>query len=273
MGSGELQSIKKEPTFRVLDNQWRQLLEVCHYTEDLNPAWQTKILQEELKELSPPLQPIKSLEQDFERYQAATAYFFETLNFQILDDSDISLQNCFLPSVMKSRQGPASIIMLLLVCLLEECGINTQVSSCRDQYLLKVQLDEKTNILDLNNPQKFLKPHEIVELINQGFDFSNGALDSNCIVIEYLNLIKELSHNNKKLHLLSMTHSYLMKYQPFNLKHLSERAIVAYETGDYKRALEDIRSYFQYKQSHFTNQQLKKIYRKALRIEKGFGSL
>lgn len=120
-------------------------------------------------------------------------------------------------------------------------------------------------MVDFGNHCSFLKPFEIVDLINRGFDFSNGGMDTNMLIIEYLTLLKERARKENKLQILSMVHSYLMKYQPFNLKHLSERAIVAYETGDYKRAVEDIRNYFQYKQHDFTNEQLKKIYKIALK--------
>ena len=41
-----------------------------------------------------------------------------------------------------------------------------------------------------------------------------------------------------------LVHSYLMKYQPFNLRTSRERARIAYETGDYRTAIEDIRNYF-----------------------------
>ena len=78
-------------------------------------------------------------------------------------------------------------------------------------------------------------------------------------------MIKARARVENNSQVLTLTHGYLMRYQPFNLKHLRERALLAYETGDYRRAIDDIRSYFQYKQPGLNNSQLKRIYKLALR--------
>ena len=265
---------KKGPTgpekpISILREQRQLVLELCHFMENLNPLWQAKSLISKLTSLSHPVtRESLQLTSQEDQFALITQYFFSKLNFSCSTSSENNLQNCFLPHVLAARRGPPPLLMLLLCSLLEEAGIKSQVSSCRLKYLLKVQLDERSHIVDFQNSCAFLEPYEIVELINRGFDFSNGALNTDTLMVEYLNLLKKLARKENKLQILSLVHSYLMKYQPFNLKHISERAIVAYETGDYKTAVDDIRSYFQYKQPEFTNIDLKRIYKLALKHER-----
>ena len=269
MFTGEEGSVSPVKPITMLREQSQLVLELCHFTQDLNPIWETRTLLQNLKSLSAPA--IKRLGQNScqeDNFKILVQYFFDDLAFSIRSSDKNKLQNSFLPNVLVSREGPAPLLMLLFCSLLEEAGIKAQITSCRVKYLLKVQLDDKSHIVDFKKSCGFLQPYEIVELINRGFDFSCGALNSDILVVEYLNLLKKLSRKENKLQILSMVHSYLMRYQPFNLKHLSERAIVAYETGDYRTALDDIRSYFQYKQPEFTNLDLKRIYKVALKKER-----
>lgn len=266
MAFGEMEDNGCSKRLLVIKKQWQLLFELCHFTQDLNPSWQAKTIQRQLKKfMEPLLQEVEAIESEEQRFHKINQLFFETLNFKITSAKKIQLTNAFLPNVLIAQKGPAPILMLVYCALLEECNIRVQVTSSRLKYLLKVQINNNSHMIDFAKKGKLLKPTEIVDLINRGFDFSSGCLDANTLVIEYLNLIKKLSRKENKLQILSMTHSYLMKYQPFNLKHISERAIVAYETGDYRRAVEDIRNYFQYKQVNFTNQKLKKIYKIAVR--------
>ena len=267
MISGEVGDAGASKRFLILKEQWRLVHELCHFTEDLNPLWQTPVLQKQLKALSDPIvKRVAGMESEEEKFKGLVDFFFNNLAFRLAPANGSNLQNCFLPYVRTSKTGPASLLMLLFSSLLEECNLKVQVSSCHPKHLLKVQMGNRSHIADFEDNCRFLQPYEIVELINNGFDFSNGAKDANILVIEYLNLLKDLSRQENKLQILSMTHSYLMRYQPFNLKHLSERALVAYETGDYRSAIDDIRSYFQYKQPEFTNQQLKRIYKQAMKL-------
>jgi regulator of sirC expression with transglutaminase-like and TPR domain len=266
MGMGEIEGKAPSRRLIVINKQWQHLLELCHFTEELNPIWEAKLLQARFKKLSEPIiSRVKPLNDEEEKFKKICDYFYSELQFSICDKNKISLQSCFLPHVLTTKNGPPSVLMLFLCALLEECNIKAQVSSSRVKYLLKVQLNNKSHIIDFAQKGHFLKPYEIVDLINRGFDFSQGCFDSNMLIVEYLNLVKKYSRKENKLHILSLVHSYLMRYQPFNLKHISERAMVAFETGDYRTAIDDIRSYFQYKQSGLTNENLKRIYKMALK--------
>ncbi len=266
MHSGDLDSVKSpSKSFSILRNQTKLVMEVCHFTEDLNPLWDTRSTFEQLKALSGPIiQACGNFDLQQDKFTSLTQAFFESLSFQV-SKSNLGLQDCFLPQVLTHRKGPTPLIMLLFCSLAEEVGIRTQVSSCRLRFLLKVQLDDKTHVVDFSRACAPLEPFEIVDLINKGFDFSNGSLSPETLVVEYLNGLKALAREENKLQILSMVHSYLMRYQPFNLRHVSERARVAYETGDYRTAIDDIRSYFLYKQPEFNNLDLKRIYKMALR--------
>lgn len=250
----------------ILRQKTQQLVfEVCHFTQDLNPLWPTRTLIQRLKSKSRPiLNRIHNLPQQQIQFQELVNYFFVELGFQLRPQS-LSLQSCFLPQVLNSREGPVPLLMLLFCSLAEEADIKVQLSSSRKRHLLKVQLDGRSHIVDFDNKCRCLEPFEIVELINQGFDFSSGAINMDMLVIDYLIEIRKLARQEKRLQILSLVHSYLMRYQPFNLKHLSERAVVAYETGDYKTAIDDIRSYFLYKQPEFNNLDLKRIYKLCLK--------
>ncbi len=265
MVTGELDTARSTKPILMLKEQAQLILEICHFTQDLNPLWETRTTLKRLKSLSQPIvREVHDLESDEEKFEHLIQYFFKNLQFK-QKDKDIDLMGCFLPQVLSSKQGPTPLLMLLFCTLCEEAGIRAQVTSCRRRYLLKVQLDGRAHIVDFGRACQKLAPYEIVELINRGFDFSAGCMQSDCLVVEYLSLFKTLSRQEHKLQILSIVHSYLMRYQPFNLKHLSERALVAYETGDYKTAVDDIRSYFQYKQPEFTNLNLKRIYKLALK--------
>lgn len=262
---GDLGVQRPPKPISILREQTKLVIEVCQFTQDLNPLWQTRSSLERLKSLSfPILESVKTGKTQQIQFDCLVHSFFEDLGFQVRLQSE-SLQTCFLPQVLSSKEGPAPLLMLLFASLAEEAGIKTQVTSCRTRYLMKVHLDGRTHVVDFAQKCKALEPYELVELINMGFDFSNGTLCSDILVVEYLNELRNMARLEKRLQILSLVHSYLMRYQPFNLKHLSERAVVAYETGDYKTAIDDIRSYFLYKQPEFNNLDLKRIYKMALR--------
>lgn len=249
----------------ILREQGQLVLEICHFTQDLNPLWDTRELLEALRGLSKAgLSKLDLTLSDEDKFAFLSHYFFEELGFRINEKPE-SLQDNFLPQVLSSREGPSALLMLLFCSFCEEAGIRVQVTSCRKRYLLKVQLSGHCHIVDFGKNCEELQPYEIVDLINSGFDFSTGTLNSDMLVVDYLHKLKKLSRVENRLQILSVVHSYLMRYQPFNLKHLSERAVVAYETGDYKTAIDDIRSYFQYKQPEFNNLDLKRIYKSALK--------
>ena len=269
MAAGDTSQIQTSNPISILREHVQLVLELCHFTEDLNPLWSAKKTFAQLRLLSDPVkEKIETLNDQKEIYEEACRYFFEVLGFRCTDKEDLSFKDSLIPQILETRQGPASMVMLLFTSLLEEANIKVQIASCRKRHLLKVQINGRAHITDFDKNGELIDHEEILNLINRGFDFSSGPLQSDALVVEYLNTMKRLSKNEKRLHIQTMIHSYLMKYQPFNLKHLSERAMVAYETGDYKTAMEDIRSYFQYKQPELTNQKLKEIYKMALKQER-----
>lgn len=265
MLSGGRGEIRPSKPITILREQGQLVLELCHFTEDLNAHWPTGNILSHLQTLSRTItDELKTVSCQKKQFRKINQYFFEDLGFQCNDDNK-SLQASFIPQVLSSREGPTPLLMLLYCSLCEEVGIRVQVTSCRLKYLLKIQINSKTQVFDFRKKCRSLKPHELVDLINRGFDFSGGSLNTNILVVEYLHQVCKKARKENELEILSLVHSYLMKYQPFNLKHLSERAAVAYETGDYKTAIEDIRSYFLYKQPELNNMGLKKIYKKALK--------
>lgn len=268
MSSGEIEGFKPSKKFLIVHEHWQLLMELCHFTEKLNPLWSTSLMQQQLRGLSyDVINETAGLKSDQEKLQHLIRYFFDQMKFQIVPAESLQLTDCFLPEVLRRQRGPVTLLMLLMTTLLEECQIKVQISSAKRRYLLKVEIANCSMILDFTDRCRSLDASEIVDLINMDFDFSHGSVKKNNLIIDYLGLIQELARNEQKLHILSLTHSYLMRYQPFNLKHLTNRAVTAYETGDYRRAIEDIRSYFQYKQPEFTNAHLKKIYKLAIRKE------
>ncbi len=265
----ETKELEASPYFLLLQEQWQLLFELCHFTESLNPRWKRKTLQAKLQKLGQPLVfRTRALKCDEEKLKIIKQYFFKELGFKIIKESNLSFQDCLLPFVLSRRQSPAPLLMLIFCCFLEECGLKARNISCHLTNLLKVQINGNPCIINIDRHGEFLEPHEVVGLINRGLNFSSSWLGSNILVIRYLNLIKKLARQAARLQALSLTHSYLMKYQPFNLKHLAGRAMTSFEKGDYQKTIEDIRSYFQYRQSGHPNQDLKKLYKLALSKEK-----
>lgn len=269
MLSGDIQGTRPKKVMALLKEQGQLVVEICHFTQDLNPVWQTKSTFESLNLLSQPfVESIKETHDDEIIFEKAVQYFFKHLKFKNIASKKCTLSQCFLPTVLKNKMGPTPLLMLLFSSFLEQCGIKVQITSCRKRFLIKVQLNGHARIVDFNKKCQSLDADDIVDLINSGFNFADGAMGKDILAVEYLNLLKTLARKEQKLQILAMVHSYLMRYQPFNLRHVSERARIAYETGDYKTAVDDIRSYFQYKQPEFTNLDLKRIYKMALKKEK-----
>ncbi|MCB0379253.1 MAG: hypothetical protein KDD33_12240 [Bdellovibrionales bacterium] len=255
----------EQPIF-LLNNQWKLSLELCHFCSEFNPSWSPQILQSQLHKLYKNLaKRVEGLGQEQDRLDTLIDYFFRQMGFNALDSSQLSLERCFLPYVLSCRQGPPELLMLLFTTLAEKIDLRVQVMACRKHFLLKVYIHERPQIVDVLNQGRCLQPYQIVDLINEGLDFASQELTTHCIVISYLNQLKARAKKEQHLQLLSLIHSYLMKYQPFNLRHISERALVAYQSGDYKKAAEDIRSYFVYKSPEVTNYHLRKIYKLARR--------
>ena len=265
----ETKSLKVSPYFLLLEKEWPFLLELCHFTEALNSQWKSKTLQAKLHELGQPLIfRTKSLRCDEEKLKVINQYFFKELEFKTIKKSQLNFHNSLLPSVLSRRQAPTPLLILILCCFLEECGLKTKNITCELTNLLKVQINGKPSIINIDSCGEYLNSNQIVGFINKGLNFSKSWLDSNTLVISYLNLLKKLAHQSGKLQALGLIQSHLMKYQPFNLKHLEGRAVTSFAKGDYRKTIEDIRSYFQYRQSGKTNQTLKKLYKLALIKEK-----
>ena len=267
----DTKELKASPYFLLLHKPWQALFELCHFTEALDPRWQSQQLQMKLQDLSQPLTfRLKDLQRDESKFKIVSHYLFEDLGFQMIQESNLCFQDCLLPFVLSRRKAPAPILELLFCCLLEKCGLKVPVQVHRFQHLLKIQINKTPWIIDVGQKGKNLEPHEIVQLVNDGSDFSNSWVGSQTLVIEYLNLIEKQARKSHNPQILFIIYSYLMKYEPFNLKHLCQRALMAFEKGDNSNVIEDIRNYFQYKQDkqdNETSKLLKRIYKLALQKE------
>lgn len=266
MSLGDIEALRSSPSFLVLNEKWQLIMELCHFTQEINPLWTTESLSQQLKAISrPAIQKITGKTKEDEVFKSLIDSFFTDCRFACTKGEPQSLQALFLPCVLNARSGPTPLLMLLLTAWLEEAGIRTQIISCQQRHLFKVRIFNHWKIFDFENNCQVLTPEDLLDLVNQGFQFSSGKLGSEAMVIAYLNRIKGQARKENQTQALAMTHSYLMRYQPFNLRHLRGRAHLAYETGDYRRAVDDIRSYFQYKPSDFTNAPLRRLYKLALR--------
>ena len=265
------QKIKKAPPyFFLLQKQWQIFFELCHFTSDLNFRCQRKTLQAKIQKLVQILLlKTKNIESEKDKLKIICQCFFSEMGFRVIDESLLDFESSLLHKSLASRQCPASLLMLILICFFEECGLKSQTINCESVNLLKVHLGQgDSSIISVDRRGADLCPRELTNLINQGVDFSTAWSDSRTLVIQYLSLVKKLAGRENNLKALSLTHSYLIKYQPFNLKHLAGRAIVSFEKGDYNQSIDDIRSYFQYRTDGKTNLILKKLYKQALKSRK-----
>ena len=259
-----------ENRLSLLRKHWQLSLELCHFTSELNPLWPTKVLRRKILNIMADLKQLNLADcSDLEKLERLRHFFFHQKAFSITPPEEQTIQNNLLPYILSSRKGPPEILLLLFSTLAEFIELKVQCHVRQGRYLLKVFIDEKPQIVDFRKNAKFLEPYEIVELINEGIDFSKDHNHSR-VIVRYLYLLRRLAKRERDLSTLAHTHSYLMKYQPFNLKHVSERAKVAYMTGDFRTAITDIRSYFLYRSPGMNSQSLARIYRMARKKQKDF---
>jgi len=209
----------------LLGEKWKLLLELCHFTQSLNPLWDTGQLQRSLKSLSQPAIVLaQNIQDEEERFLFLVDYFFKTLNFSIDNPQESQLLNSFMPQILVSRKGPSQLLLLLLMALLEQCHLKMSLCSPKQRLVFKVHLNRKVQLFDFTSQCAHVGTSDLIQLINGGYDFSGQPTPVSALVVEYLNRIANLARRERKLQILSITHSFLMKYQPFNLVHLSERA-------------------------------------------------
>jgi len=252
----------------LIDRQTFFTQEICRLSSDILPLEEYRVLKAHFDQwVRSFAAAYPSPANDLDKIKALVAFFFEDQGFRPLEVKSIDLKSSLIAEAIDRKKAPWELLTLLFMTLAESIQLKVKCIDDSEKWLLKVYIDDDPQIVNLEKSGSFLAPFEIVEFVNNGVDFTQWNLGER-VFIRYLYRIRHLAKLDFNLHGLSVTQAYLMRYQPFNLKHLSERAKIAYHTGDYRGAAEDIRDYFIYKSPEITNFQLKKIYKMALKMQK-----
>lgn len=253
----------------LLGEHGKHLMELCHFTHELNPLWEPRVLQQQIRSLAQDsINEAKKIDEASERFCYLNGRFFDDIQFCTLQKEHFDLNEILLPQVLISRQGPASLLMLLYCALMEECGLKIGIHRSKKKNLLRIHMNHRSYWVNFDKKCCRLDTGDIVQLVNENEDFSQGDGSSDQLMVRYLEIFKESARKAAKRQIETIVHSHLMKYQPFNLKHICERATVAFDVGNYQMVIDDIRNYFQYKQPKVNSDRLVRLYRQALRRKK-----
>ena len=247
----------------LLKHYKKMALEICHFASEVDPACHAQKIYNQLRGITAELQEqLPETRSDREKVEGLIHFFFGHLGFQISHSAPSSLRSLLLPEVLDNRQGPREVLALIFLTLAEAVNLKIELNSDSSSHLMKVFIDDHPTIIDFDRRGHFLEPYEIVDLVNHGIDF-NHSPPPELPVILYLRLLKKMARDKNQFGILTKVQSHLIRHQPFNLKYLSERALIAYESGNFREAIEDIRDYFLYRSSDISNFKLKNVYRMA----------
>lgn len=245
------------------------ICELSRLSHDLNAAWVPSQTLKKYQKLAAQLHLLasdKGLETQ-EKFAILKYFFFESKKFSPLAAKP-KLERFLLPYILLSRSGPKEILLLLFICLARSLDIQIQVIRNSERSILKFVDDGRPVIFDFNNQARLLNTDEIIDLINDGCDFTK-TIDSKDLLASYLQLIKTQSLRERSFLHLYKIQSYLVQHQPFVLNHLVDRARAAYAIGDLVKAAEDLGQYLSFHTDKMSHYKFAKILKK-LREEKVF---
>ena len=239
-------------------------VEMCHLAQQIRPDLDTRKSFRMIGKHSRIARQFSSLgysQKDL--YQKICHYFFDEMGMNLHKTSELSVADCLVPRVIQNGGGPKTLVALLFVSLLEEAGFSISGTQCHDPLIFKIKVDGRSEMIDFENRGAFLGRSQLIDYINQGKNLSKCTEQGYPLVINYLYELKRLSEACSSDSTTRLIHTRLMSYEPYNLSHLKNRALLAYETGQYRLAWKDLHSYFFYTTPESSQNKLRGIYLQA----------
>lgn len=261
-----MNEMKKQITkqhLRLVPENFSILEEIGHLAAHYNPNFNFQDVFSELSQLERSLLFLsKNTNSTSECIFEFLNGFFKIHNFKCLPvNKYISLDNLFLDSVLSSRKGPPELLLLLFSALSKSAGLKIKVINVKHHPCVKVILKNESYIFDFVKNGKLLTKNDLLALINSGADLEKDWSDRE-LFSRYLAKAKFLSKRNQDFKYKVL--DTLLRYQPFNLDLVTERAQLGYELGHLKETLRDISHYVMYRSPvKHTTQQLLDLYRRA----------
>jgi regulator of sirC expression with transglutaminase-like and TPR domain len=243
--------------------------ELSRVSHDINSVWVPSQTIKKYHSLAAQLHLLtedKDLDTQ-ERFEVLKSFFFHSKRFSPLAAKP-KMDRFLLPYILLSRSGPQEILLLLFICLARTLNIHLSVIKSTDRTILKFIDNGRPVLCDFRNRGRLLDTNEVIELINEGCDFTK-TVEQRDLLARYLLLMKTQCLRERSFIHLYKIQSYLITHQPFVLNHLVDRARAAYAIGDLVKAAEDIGQYLSFHTDKISNYRFLKLLKK-LREEKVF---
>lgn len=244
----------------VVDPQ-RDILfvDLSHIAHDLSSLWPLHRTLQGCQTLSKELQSTVGINagDSLKHFEAVCDFFFKQKKFKPLK-SKPTLEKYLLPYALLSRRGPVELLLPLFIGLNRHVHLNIQVAHYNKEIILKLIVEGKAHFFNFKNACQPLTSEDLIHLVNSGCDCS-GSVSEHDVLTKYLLRIKKQSLRERSLLHLYKIQTYLMKYQPFALNHILDRARAAYAIGDVVKAAEDVSQYLTFSKDMMHNNRITRL--------------
>ena len=232
---------------------------------DLNASWLTTSTLKKYEKLLAQLTslvplPVESDLDGMDRFEILKDFFFHQKKFIPLETKP-KLDRYLLPYTLLSRSGPVELLLLIFLGLAETLNLSLQVVEHQNHIMLKLVHEGRSKIFDFNNRCQLLSSQEVLDMVNEGSDYTH-CLQFSDLVSNYLLLLKTQSLRERSFINLYKIQTYLIQLQPFALNHFLDRARAAYAIGDVVKAAEDMSQYLAFHKDNVVNQRLVRLVKK-----------
>lgn len=247
----------------VVDPQRDTLfLDLSHIAHDLSALWPLHRTLQGCQILSKELLTTvgANASEPLKHFEAVSEYFFKQKKFKPLK-SKPTLEKYLLPYTLLSRRGPVELLLPVFIALSSQLGLNVQVAHYGSEIIVKLIIDGKAHFFNFKKACEQLTSEDLITLVNSGCDCSQTVSEQE-LLTKYLLRIKQQCMRERSLLSLYKVQTYLMKYQPFALNHILDRARAAYAIGDIVKAAEDVSQYLTFSADRINNTRMIKLMRK-----------
>lgn len=193
-------------------------------------------------------------------FEILKIFFFERQKYSLLS-CRYKVDRLLIPFALNSHSAPLELLLLLFVSFAEEVKIQLQVLPHGNDWIIKWVHDGHTKLFDFRLHCQTLRTEDLLALINDGVDCSHWMGKSE-LMNQYLLLLKTQCLRERSFLQLYKIQTYLLRYQPFALNHLLDRARAAYAIGDVVRAAEDLGEYLSFHKDTVINNRWVKLFNK-----------
>lgn len=237
-------------------------VDLSHIAHDLSSLWPLHRTLQGCQSLSKELVTTvgTNASDSLKHFEAVCDFFFKQKKFKPLK-SKPTLAKYLLPYTLLSRRGPVEILLPLFIGLCRHLNLNIQVAHYNKDIILKLVVDGKSHFFNFKKACEPLTSEDLIQLVNSGCDCSQ-IVSEHDVLTKYLLRIKHQCLRERSLISLYKIQTYLMKYQPFALNHILDRARAAYAIGDVVKAAEDVSQYLTFSADRINNTRMIKLMRK-----------